>query len=49
MIFRVAGRLVWLAAEITAALATYFFDVVLNAPKDLRAARAAWMHRVAFF
>jgi 1-acyl-sn-glycerol-3-phosphate acyltransferase len=47
MLFRVAGRLVWLAVEITAALFDYFFDVVLNAPKNLRAARAAWMHRAA--
>ena len=47
MIFRVAGRLVWLAVAITAALFDYFFDVVLRAPKNLRAARAAWMHRAA--
>jgi len=47
MIFRVAGRLVWLAVEITAALFDYFFDVVLNAPQNLCAARAAWMHRAA--
>ena len=47
MTLRVAGRLVWLAFEISAALFGYFFDVVLNAPKNLRAARAAWMHRAA--
>lgn len=47
MTFRIAGRLVWLAFEISAALFDYFFDVVLNAPQNLRAARAAWMHRTA--
>jgi 1-acyl-sn-glycerol-3-phosphate acyltransferase len=47
MTIRAAGRLVWLAYEVTAAISAYFFDVVLNAPKDLRAARAAWMHRAA--
>ena len=47
MIFRVAGRLVWLAVEVASALFDYFFDVVLNAPTDLRSARAAWMNRAA--
>jgi len=47
MTIRAAGRLVWLAFEVTAALFDYFFEVALNAPKNLRAARAAWMHRVA--
>ncbi len=47
MTFRVAGRLVWLAYEVTAALFDYLFDVVLNAPQDLRSARADWMHRAA--
>ena len=47
MIIRAAGRLVWLAFEVTAALFDYFFEVGLNAPKNLCAARAAWMHRAA--
>jgi 1-acyl-sn-glycerol-3-phosphate acyltransferase len=47
MMFRTAGRLVWLAFEITAALFDYFFKVGLNPPENLRAARAAWMHRAA--
>lgn len=47
MTLRAAGRLGWLAMAITAALFDYFFDVFLNAPKNLRAARAAWLHRAA--
>jgi 1-acyl-sn-glycerol-3-phosphate acyltransferase len=47
MKFRVAGRLVWLVAEVTVALFDYFFDVVLNAPKNLRTARAVWLQRTA--
>ncbi len=47
MTLRAAGRLVWFAAEATAAFFDYFFDVVLNAPKNLRAARAAWLQRTA--
>ncbi len=47
MIFRVAGRLVWLVVAVSSALFDYFFDVFLNAPKDLRAARAAWLQRTA--
>jgi 1-acyl-sn-glycerol-3-phosphate acyltransferase len=47
MMFRTAGRLGWLAFEVTAALFDYFFEVGLNAPPNLRAARAAWMHRAA--
>lgn len=47
MTLRAAGRLVWLAFTIIAALFDYFFDVVLRTPKNLRAARAAWMHRAA--
>jgi 1-acyl-sn-glycerol-3-phosphate acyltransferase len=47
MTIRAAGRLVWLAVEVTAALFNYFFDVVLNAPQNLRAARAAWLQRTA--
>ena len=47
MMFRTAGRLVWIAVEITGAIFDYFFDVVLNAPANLPAARAAWMQRAA--
>lgn len=47
MMFRTAGRLVWIAFEIAGAIFDYFFDVVLNAPKNLPAARAAWMQRSA--
>lgn len=47
MTFRAAGRFVWLAFEITAALFDYIFEVTLRAPKNLHAARAAWMHRTA--
>jgi len=47
MTIRAAGRLVWLAFEVTAALFDYFFEVGLTSPKNLRAARAAWMHRAA--
>ena len=47
MTIRAAGRLVWLAFEVIAALFDYFFEVVLNAPTNLRIARAAWMHRAA--
>ena len=47
MMFRTAGRLGRLAFEVTAALFDYFFEVGLNAPPNLRAARAAWMHRAA--
>ncbi len=44
---RTAGRIVWVAVEITGAIFDYFFDVILNAPANQRAARAAWMHRAA--
>ena len=47
MTLRAAGRLVWFAVEATAAFFDYFFDVALNAPKNLRAARAAWLQRTA--
>lgn len=47
MTIRAAGRLVWLAVEVTAALFDYFFEVGLTLPKNLRATRAAWMHRAA--
>jgi len=47
MWLRPAGRLGWIALEITGAIADYFFEVVLHAPADLRAARAVWMHRAA--
>ena len=47
MILRVAGRLIWLAFEISAALFDYFFDVTLSAPQNLRAARATWLQRTA--
>ena len=47
MILRVAGRLIWLAFEISAALFGYFFDITLNAPQNLRAARATWLQRTA--
>ena len=47
MTIRAAGRLVWLAFEVTVALVDYFFSVGRKAPKNLRAARAAWMHRAA--
>jgi len=47
MLLRTVGRLSWIAAEITGAVFDYFFAVVLSAPKDLRAARAAWMSRAA--
>ena len=47
MTLRAAGRFVWLAFEITAALCNYLFEVTLRAPKNLHAARALWMHRVA--
>ena len=47
MTIRAAGRLVWLAFEVTAALFDYFFEVGLTSSKNLRAARAAWMHRAA--
>jgi 1-acyl-sn-glycerol-3-phosphate acyltransferase len=41
------GRLGWIAVEIAGAIFDYFFDVVLAAPKNLPAARAAWMQRAA--
>ena len=47
MNLRAAGRLGWFAIGVVAALFDYFFDVVLNAPKNLHAARAAWLHRAA--
>ena len=47
MLLRTVGRLGWIAAEITGAVFDYFFTIVLGAPKDLRAARAAWMSRAA--
>jgi 1-acyl-sn-glycerol-3-phosphate acyltransferase len=47
MNFRTAGRLGWIAIEIAGAIFDYFFDVVLNAPANLPAARAAWMQRAA--
>jgi 1-acyl-sn-glycerol-3-phosphate acyltransferase len=47
MTLRTAGRLGWIAVEITGAVFDYFLEVVLNAPKNLRAARALWMHRAA--
>lgn len=47
MTLRAAGRLVWFAAEATAAFFDYFFDVVLKAPNNLRAARALWLQRTA--
>ncbi|HEY5344978.1 MAG TPA: lysophospholipid acyltransferase family protein [Verrucomicrobiae bacterium] len=47
MTIRAAGRLVWLASEVTAALFNYFFNVILDAPANLRAVRAAWLQRTA--
>ena len=47
MTLRAAGRLVWFAAEATAAFAKYFFAVTLSAPKNLRVARALWLQRTA--
>jgi 1-acyl-sn-glycerol-3-phosphate acyltransferase len=47
MMFRTAGRLGWIAVGISAAIFDYFFDVVLTTPKNLPAARAAWMQRAA--
>lgn len=47
MMFRIAGRLVWVAVEIAGAAFGYFFEVVLAAPQNLRTARATWMHRAA--
>ena len=44
---RTAGRLGWFVVEVTGVIFDYFFDVVLNAPKNLRAARAAWLQRAA--
>ena len=47
MKLRAAGRLSCFAIGVVATLFDYFFDVVLRAPKNLRAARAAWLHRAA--
>ena len=47
MTIRAAGRLGWFAIEVAAVLFDYFFGVFLAAPKNLRAARAAWLHRAA--
>ena len=47
MMLRTAGRLVWLAVKITAAIFDYLFDVILSSPDNLRTARAGWMHRAA--
>jgi 1-acyl-sn-glycerol-3-phosphate acyltransferase len=47
MTIRAAGRLIWLAFEIAAAIFNYFFEVILGKPENLRAARAAWLHRAA--
>lgn len=47
MNLRAVGRLAWFAVGVVALIFDYFFDVVLCAPKNLRAARAAWLHRAA--
>ena len=47
MLPRTAGRLGWFAGKVIAAIFDYFFEVVLTAPDNLRAARAAWLQRAA--